>query len=111
MDQRRLETDLLSSNGQRSNVGSPTLDGTDRRGAELAAPRLQRDFAQAFGALAGVGVGYLLDLGHEVIDRENYQEVHGSCRDDKCQEGIQQVSVQEFAAVDFEEHVGKVRQL
>src|SRR5271155_3883914 len=80
-------------------LSSRTLS-SDRRGTELAAPRLQRNLTQAFRTLSSRRIRRFLHPGQEMVDGQYNQEVH-SCRgNNESQQHIYEITVHEFAVMD-----------
>jgi hypothetical protein len=80
-------------------------------GAVRAALRGQRYIAKALWAQLGFGrlSGFGVKLSHQGIDRHHNQEVNGSGDEDKCDQGVEKVTVLDDAAVDIEQQERKIR--
>src|SRR5512132_313036 len=92
-------------------IGATRLDRGNLGGAEGAPTGVNRDLAQAFGALAGAGVGGLAPAGqlHQPVDGLDHEEEHHEGDGDEGDQHVQEVPVAERRAVDRELEGAEVR--
>src|SRR4029450_12620065 len=77
-------------------IGATRLDGSNLRGTERAPAGVDRDLAQALGALAGARVGGLAPPRqlHQPVDRLDHEEEPQQGDGDEEDEQVQEVRVE-----------------